>query len=554
MVNFLLKIIDLFETLFTGLGVDYEQFRNILWAKLTIDSRKSSGVTKKGKKKKNALTMQVFIYSMMGIIIGAAIAQINSAFVSGLIFFSFIMVMTAVALISEFTTVLIDTSDNTILLPRPVSSRTMLIAKIIHIAVYLMLISLSLSFVSLIVVFVKYGLFSGLIFFISIILATLFSIFLTNLFYLGLMKVASGEKLKDIIAYFQVVMAIVFMAAYQLVPRMIDKFDMSNLSIDIEWWTFLIPPAWMAGTLDSIANMDFGQNNLIFLGCTIIFPLLGLWIVNKFFAPGFNRKLSQLDVGSKTKKTVIKVEKENNFQLWLAKIFTRNPSEANSFIFTWKLSSRDRKFKQSVYPSFGYVFIFILVFILQKETDSGNIFQGLAESQMFYMFLYFPVFIIFTVLASLRYSDDYKAAWIYEAFPVEKPGDVLAGGLKSVLVKLFLPFYIVMGAIVILIWGTDKLPDILLAFFNILLFVSLVSRLTIFVFPFSEERIVQESGKRFFKNILSFLIAGIVGALHFLMNYTKIEVLWALPFVAIAMVLIFRSYRMLSWETLKNRI
>ena len=400
MVNFLLRIIDLFKVLFTALGVDYEQLRIILWAKLTIDSRKSSGVTRKGKKKKNALTMQVFIYSMMGVIIGAGIAQINSPFVSGIIFFSFIMIMTAVALISEFTTVLIDTSDNTILLPRPVTSRTTLIARIIHIAVYLMLISLSLSFVSLIVVFIKYGILSGLIFFICIILATLFSIFLTNLFYMLLINVTSGEKLKDIIAYFQVVMAIIFMAAYQLVPRLIEKFDMANMSIDIEWWTFLLPPAWMAGTLESFANMDFGQNNLIFLASTVVYPLLGLWIVSKYFAPGFSRRLSQLDVGTTKKIPKVKIEKKQNTQIWLANIFTRNPSEANSFILTWILSSRDRKFKQSVYPSFGYVFIFILVFIFQKENDSGNIFQELADSQMFYMFLYFPVFIIFTVLAS----------------------------------------------------------------------------------------------------------------------------------------------------------
>jgi len=551
MVNFILKFIDLFKGLFKAIGVDYEQLRIILWAKLTIDNRKSSGVTKKGKKKRNALAMQVFIYSMMGIIIGSFIAQIDSPFMSGMIFFSFVMVMTAVALISEFTTVLIDTSDNSILLPRPVDSRTTLIAKIIHIAVYLMIISLSLSFVSLIVVFIKYGILPGIILLVCIFLATLFSIFLTNLFYLGLMKIASGEKLKDIIAYFQVVMAIVFMAAYQIVPRLSEKMDMASFSMDVNWWTYLIPPAWMSGTLESFANLSFGIDNLIFIACAILIPLLGLWIVSKYFAPGFNRRLSQLDTGTSTKKPKVKIQKQQKFQIWISKIFTRNSSEEISFILTWKISSRDRKFKQTVYPSFGYVFIFIVVFIIQKENNSGSIFEGLAESQMFYMFLYFPVFIIFTVLASLRYSDDFKAAWIYEAFPMENPGNILSGGLKAALVKLFVPFYILMGAIVIAIWGTGKIADVFLAFFNILLFVSLVSRLTIFAFPFSEERIIQEGGKRFIKNILSFLIAAVVGGLHFLLHYINFNIIWIIPLVFIAMILIFRSYRKLSWETLK---
>lgn len=552
MVNILLKFIDLFSGLLKSLGVDYDLLRIILWAKLTIDSRKSSEVQRKGKKKRNALTIQVFVYSFLGIFVGTFIALINSPFVSGIYFFTFIMLMIALALISEFTTVLFDTSDNTILLPRPVDSRTILVAKIIHVAVYLMISSLSLSFVSLVVVFVKYGVLSGLVFLVSIFLATIFSIFLTNLFYLGLIKMASGEKLKDIIAYFQVVMVIVFMAAYQLLPRLIDKTKLANMTMDIHWWTFFLPPAWMAGTLDAFANMSFGKNNLIFLVSTILYPLLGLWIVSKFFAPGFNRRLSQSEQGSTKKKALPKIEKKQRLQVWLTTIFTRNPSEAISFIHTWKLSSRDRKFKQSVYPSFGYAFILIVVFLLRGEGGVENMFEDISGSQMFYIFLYSPVIIIFSVLANLRYSEDYQAAWIYKAYPVEKPGNILSGGLKAALVRLFLPIYIIMGMIVVTIWGFEKLPDILLALFNILLFVSLISRLTIFSFPFSEERIIQESGKRFIKDILSLLIAGLIGGIHFLLNYLNVNILWAIPIVFLAMLLIFRSYRLVSWDIMRN--
>ncbi|MFC2097269.1 hypothetical protein ACFLSI_02930 [Bacteroidota bacterium] len=549
MVNFILKFIDLFRGILTAIGVDYEQLRVILWAKLTMDSRKASGITRKGKKKKNVLVMQVFIYSMMGIMIGILIAPINSAFTLGYIFFIPLMFMIIVALISEFTTILIDTSDNTILLPRPVNSRTILIAKIIHIAVYLMIISLSLSLVSIVIVFIKYGILTGLVFIICIIIACLFTIFLTNLFYLVLMKITSGEKLKDIIAYFQVFMAIVFMGAFQLLPRLSDKIDMSNISFDISWWTYFVPPAWMSGTLDAFANKDFGPGNLIFMGCTIIIPLIGLWMVSKIFAPTFTKRLSQIDQGSNKKKHKVKNEKRQNIQYWYANILTRNASEFTAFILTWKLSSRDRKFKQTVYPSFGYVFIFLLVFLFQKEGNIEDLFKGVGQNKlMFYMLLYFPVFIIFSVLASLRFSDEYKAAWIYEAFPVESPGNILSGGLKAVLVKLYFPFYIVIGVIVLLIWGTEKIPDLLLAFFNILLFTSLLSRLTIFSFPFSEERIIQESGSRMIKNIIFMLLAGVIGFLHWGLNYLDINALFILPVVVAAMILIFRSYRLLTWD------
>ena len=191
---------------------------------------------------------------------------------------------------------------------------------------------------------------------------------------------------------------------------------------------------------------------------------------------------------------------------------------------------------------------------MQKDFKSVGFLQGLADSQMFYIFLYFPIFIIINVTGSLRFSDDYKAAWIYEVFPVENPGNILSGGLKAALVKLFIPFYIVMGVVVLLIWRIEILPDIILAFLNILLFVSLISRMTIFSFPFSEERLIQESGKRYFKNFLYMFFAVIFGGIHFLMHYLNINVLLAIPFVFIPMILLFRSYRMLSWEKLNNKI
>ncbi len=118
--------------------------------------------------------------AVMGIFLGLILLGIDSVFTSMVMVFSMVMVMTAVALISDFTSVLLDTTDNAILLPRPIDSRTMATARITHIVIYILMITLALTTASIIIGTIKFGPIFTVVFIFTLFFAVLFIVFLLS--------------------------------------------------------------------------------------------------------------------------------------------------------------------------------------------------------------------------------------------------------------------------------------------------------------------------------------------------------------------------------------
>ncbi len=259
MTDLILKVLDLFKWFFRSLGVDYEKFRILLWVKLTVDNRQEKSMVQRKAKKEmsNSMLRVTFIYAVMGVFLGLILLGIQSVFTSMVLVFSMVMVMTAVALISDFTSVLLDTTDNAILMPRPIDSRTMATARITHIVIYILMITLALTAASIIIGTIKFGPIFTVVFIFTLFFAVLFVVFLANVFYLLLMKISSGENFQNIILYFQILMAAFAMGSYQLLPRLIEMDALEGFTLPIRWWTYLLPPAWMAAPIDIAVNGDF---------------------------------------------------------------------------------------------------------------------------------------------------------------------------------------------------------------------------------------------------------------------------------------------------------
>src|SRR6187455_2300058 len=117
----LLTFTDLFRWLYIRLGVDYEQLRAIVEVKLMMDNRRQViAYTSKNKKEPaNVFVWTLFFYALFGVFVALALATVPSFILGMIIFFSYIMVMISMTLITDFSSILLDTSDNTIILPKP---------------------------------------------------------------------------------------------------------------------------------------------------------------------------------------------------------------------------------------------------------------------------------------------------------------------------------------------------------------------------------------------------------------------------------------------------
>ena len=548
MTNIVLFLLDRLQPIFRALGTDYGQLRAIAAVKLTLDNRRSyatlGSLNKKAESGNNAFVWMLGTYALIGGLIAGmflAIPPRESITLPLALFFGYVMVVCAMTLISDFSSVVLDSADNAIVLPRPVDSRTLLMARLVHIASYLFAITLAVVTVAILIVATRFGAVAGLLLLLLSLLSSLLMVFLTNVFYLVLMQFISEERLREVINYFQIVMAVVFYGGYQLLPRIVDYQSLTQV-FNWTWWHYLLPPFWMAGALEIVIQpvFDGAHTGLLLLALTA--PFAGLWVMNRYLSPVFNQRLAGVDQADTPTAGPVNSKPAGSLADRIGDWVTTNSLEKAAFTFVWYQTARDRKFKLKTYPQLGFGLAYIIAMSV------NGTWNGLARSGNFYLFaLYFALIYIATAQQQLGVSDNFKAAWIYETAPIQQPGHVLAGALKALIIKLMLPFYLLLAAYVLFRWGSQTLDDILLAFVNSIIMLLSVALNTKRYLPFSItlDTIKQNVTARNFTNL--FILGGI-GAFHYGLTYVPYGVWVAVPVMTTVAIYLFRQYRQTDWS------
>jgi ABC-2 type transport system permease protein len=552
MTDFILKILDLFRGFFRLLGVDYRKLRILLWVKLTVDNRQEKSIAqRKGKKEmSNSLGLVALVYAFMGLFVGIILIQMRDIFSAMVFVFSMVMVMTAVALISDFTSVLLDTTDNAILLPRPVDSRTLAVARITHIILYILLITLALTAASIVIGTVKFGPLYTIVFFIALFFAVLFVVFLANVFYLLLMKISTEEHFRDVILYFQIFMAAFAMGSYQLLPRLMEVDALKGFTLPIRWWTYLLPPAWMAAPIDIAATGSVSGPKIAMTVCGLILPIVSIIVVIRFLAPGFSRALIQMDTAASpaNDKVFIDTDKRRNLATFLSRIFTSSPAERAVFQLSWKLSSRDRKFKLRTYPTFGYMLIIAFVLSVYREGKILENIQKLPLTEKHLIFLYIGCILIPIVVLAQRFSDQFEASWIYRTLPFVSPGDIQKGSLKAMVIKYGVSVFVPLAIFVILVWGPRVMDDIVLAFSNMMITSLVIGLMVRSDLPFSRSYTAAAERQRGLTGVILFIVPASIGGIHFGLTLIPYAVPIAIVFSLAIAYTAMKIYGSTSWD------
>lgn len=531
MTDFILKLVDGFRGLFQLMKVDYSKFRALLWIKLTIDNRQEKSVVqrKSDKEVSNSMIWVVLLYAFLGLFAALLLVQIRSLFV-GLVFIqAMIMVMTAVALISDFTSVLLDTTDNAILQFRPIDGRTVAVSRIVHIVLYMMMISLSLSLGTLVIGTIRYGPRFTLPFLVSLVLSVLFIVFVSNIFYLFLMKVSGENRFRDVILYFQILMAAVAMGGYQLLPRLIGNSFLKNVSFEIRWWTYFLPPAWVAAPVDAAVTGVMSREYLVLTLMGICLPILCVVVVIKYLAPGFNKALLKLEKTglAREKKTIV-----SRLLVFFSRIAASKPVERAAFQLAWKISSRDRKFKLKTYPTFGYMLAIAAFWTLRGKGGFLASLKNLPNTKSYLVFLYFGCMLIPMTLFQMRLSDQSQAAWIYHSLPIARPGELFRGGVKAMIVKFGGAVLVLLSALTLFIWGWPVIDDIFLALLNMIVISYALSLSIKNELPFAKPYGIAREARKGIAGFLFLILPALLGLVHFGLTFIPYGVLLALPVIA----------------------
>ena len=544
MVQFALFFVRLFKIPIQWLGVDYPQFEILIRIKLTMDFRSSpTGFQTSGMKKRSFL-YQLFTFSMFGLLFGIAAFSVGDLLLSLTIFFSIIMVSLTMTMLSEFTTVLFDQRDNYILLPRPVNHRTLLLLRLVHIQFYMGFIALALSLATGIMVAIKYKGIIILIYFIAVGLSTWITLIFTTFIYLMISKVVNGERFKDFISYTQIVIAIIIFGSYQLIPRLLDAGVLKNVSLSIHWWTYFLPPVWLAALVKLSLFTDSTTSILLLSSLAVVVPVSGAFFLVKSLSKGFGNILSE---GSSESITPLRRGKmRERFTDGIKKFFCVSELEKAGWNFAEATTRRDRKFKQSVYPYFGIMIVFAIVIL---KPDLKNLAVSLQEKNEFskYLFMVIVGFSGNAAIMQLPYTDTPEAAWIYKALPLKGYGHLMTGAIKAILFRFFIPVYLLLTVPSMLLWGSSVLPQVALGCLGNTVIILLVIIFQRRELPFTRVREMQQKGTNslfaIFSMILMFIIGGIVYGTSFLPGWITVLIC---GLVAGIIALIFRFIRK-SW-------
>lgn len=548
MIRFLLSLFKPFRWFIEKMGADYSQFIRILQLKLTMDDRRANKYSKKSKNaQEKTLIKQSFVQIFMGIFFALILIFMKSPFTFYYFAHTFVMMMMAMMIISEFSIILFDTSENVIIQPLPIKGNTISLARNAHVFIYLAMMAVCLSVIPIIIAIYKFGSLSGLIFVCTIFLNVLFTLFFANILYLGIMRLVSGERLKNLLMYFQVFIAIFFMAAYQIGLKMVDKTAIQDMLIPIHWYTYLFPPAFFSGLIEALTTLNFDNPHLLFIAEALIVPPVAIYLTGKYLTPVFNQKLMDLEQGDRTSK--IKTETSGNslYYRMMASLFVHRKEEKAAFKLMWKMTGRERQFKQTMLPSFGYIIIMIIAPNVGKHGSFSDFTTGYKYLFVLYAFL----MISFALCSSLLIGNNQTSTWVFKSMPLKSPASFFKGTIKAAFARFFIPFYLVMGTVVCALWGIKVLPDVIIVFLSIYLITLLLYYHQQPGFPFSLEKTAIQGGSNAIKVFGLMALAAIVGYIHYLLlKWFDFANLMLIPVYAGAILYVNRImvYRKITWK------
>ncbi len=548
--RFFLNFFLLPERLYAKQGVNILHLKAILTAKLTMDNRRASSIMAQRQKKiqqqteTNNSTLKTMLAAMvMGLFMLFAFAVGHDSLTRLTMFTSMFIFMLCMTLITDFTHVLVDTRDNLILLPKPVSDSTFLMARLLHIGIRLSLLLIPMALPSCVVFVILEGFWALFPFLLVIILMTIFSIFLINALYLIILKLTTPEKFNAIITAMQIVFVVLFFASYQLFPRLMSSEVMRNANLNDFYWIRFYPPYWFSEACLFLCGKMTASQAVVGTSLAFAVPVVSIWAVVRFLAPAFTRKLTLITGSVEEKHSMSGSTSKKGLKLKerLCAVLTRQGSEKAGFLFTWDMMARSKDFKMKVLPQFGYILVFGVVFYLQKYS---------VESYVI-MLTYFSTSILSGAIFQVSYSEKSKASWLFHVTPVEAPGALIGGSLKALLAMFYLPIAVSLMTLGLVLLGPSSLVSIVMGILNVLAIALLQAYLNFRYLPFSRQMEGTSNGGGFARLLVFLLPLLAMGFLHAFIQ----EMNWVMIFVSLVAVvatwLLFKKISTLEWYEIK---
>lgn len=530
-------ILNIFRPLFNRLNIDYKQMCSIVTTKLTVNNRIEKN--RNGKPNaNNTMIKQGIIMSLSGPLLFFFALRTSSLPSALLIFHALLCFTVLINFLSEYSQLLFNKNDNEILQRLPITSKTILSARIISMLIHILFITICLSLIPFLVVIIWQGVLTGLLFIVSVILNTIFSLLFANIFYVGIMQHTPAEKFQKVMTYVQLIFVALLIFGYQFFTSA-DSQIIIDFTTAPPFWMYFTPPAYFTAITELFLHPTYYTATLGLIGVGVSLLLFILTVT--YFSSSLNQKVVQIELQTAGQPTKNKSKLINRLAGW----FTRNPIQNSGFSLTWLLTGRNLKFKQAILPMY-------ICIIFPNCMSIYHVFaQSHTQEILFPVLipLYMLPLLAATTIPTLGLTDKGNKLWLYHSKPLSHPGQFLMGCFKAIHIKYFVSVFLVFTLVYMGLAGTKIITDLLLIFTLCTLFSLVYFRLAGLMFPFSKEQDVPQS--QVFKMFMLMAFLGVLAVVHFTLTLLPYATLIALPVCWGIIYLIYRKIINISWEKIE---
>ena len=512
---FVLKVVDKCVKPFLSKDLNYGQIREMLRLKLIMDSRRVSPVLqnngkKIGKEPKKSMILTCLVFMGLGIFI-ASMQVMPNMFGANTISFAMLIFMLFSVYISEYSAVLLDTTEKSFYGALPIGKNEISTAKNIHIAYYIGTIAASMMLPSVVVGFISKGILYGLAFTLVSIVIVVVCLHLAGVIYYLLLKVFSGEKLKDILSGFQIFMTIAIILSYQIVPRVVSIAGFSKGQITFSPVYFLLPSAWFSAILESLFGAGGEWYIYVLAGITVPAVILLEVLYKKKVMPEFEGELDKLTETAKENKSL------SPFSKLMCKLLSKDEQE-NAFMKLVLIQvSRNRDMKLKLYPQLANVFILPIIMVLPQITGEKGFtgfIENLRQGRWGLALLYFTGLTSASIYMIIGQTENPESIMFYQILPIENLSKCIRAGIKVVLFRYLTPIFVALSALLLGVYGFGVIPDLVIAYLSFIFVTGFIIRISAWVLPFSYESDAASAGNNLLMFFMSLFVFAVLGWIH----------------------------------------
>ena len=438
-------MLDKIAEVFGADPTHYKQLRKVEKAVATraVDAERERGFANA------SLGVTCFICLIFGAAIAMAVFFLPlDIFDYTLLTLSATMVLVVLLILPHFDIILSPT-NYLVVSHTPVSSRTYFIVKLTQLLTYAVLLLGCLNLLPAIFGLwtEERNLFFPIVYLPISFIAGLFMIGLMTMFMGYLTKLYAKERFRNIAQYAQLAFTVFFPAIYLLGPRLFTELATDKV-VSLFKAFYLLPNSWFAGAVP----LALGNTHRQFLILTALaIASIVLLVVGplRSIAKSYSKYLASLSEARRTRSSQLKIRTSV-----VARLFKKRETRVTSdLVFAYL--KRDRTTQFRFFREFGTAVI--VLFLLFREHDSilssiGRPFTIWLALGVSALFFFIGLGFIGTFLSQIRYSDHWRAAWLFRCASLAAPHTLWRGVQATALVYMIFPYTLLFATVATFLW------------------------------------------------------------------------------------------------------